>query len=175
MVPGLFCFLMLTQPACSKPQLPTVCPQECGIDGSRVYCPAQSPGSCSWHGCLWLCSPVSFLPALATGRAHLLPCSSWEDALVSHKGSQGGGGVDQGRKRKAFCKLTLHDNCPVRKDRGVTTCCLCTHCICLGFSPSSARSSFTPSVCCSQSWAVLPIFLHLSRPTPIWQLMCISF
>lgn len=33
----------------------------------------------------------------------------------------------QGRKRKALCKLTLYDNCPLWKDREVTTCCLFTH------------------------------------------------
>lgn len=31
---------------------------------------------------------------------------------------------------------------------------------------------YTVSVSCSQFWAVLLIFLHLSRPTSIWQLMC---
>lgn len=77
----------------------------------------------------------------------------------------------QGRKRKTLCKLTLYDNCPVRKDRGVTTY-QCFALIHLGFSFSPACSSFTVLVSCSQSWAVLLIFLHLSRPTPVWQLMC---
>lgn len=35
------------------------------------------------------------------------------------------------RKRKALCKLTLYDNCPIRENRRVATWSLHTHAICL--------------------------------------------
>lgn len=76
-----------------------------------------------------------------------------------------------GRKRKALCKLTPYDNCPVREDRRETSWSLHTYLVCLGFLQLSTLLLYS----FSRLLSVLGCPAHLS-PFIVahinWQLTC---
>lgn len=71
------------------------------------------------------------LPALTAGRVSPALLPQLGGCHVSYRRSLG-----TGEERKALCKLTLHNNCPEREDRRVTTWFLHIHVVCLSFPPA---------------------------------------
>lgn len=99
---GLFCFLILTQPARSKPQLLTMCPQECGIDGTigalsctgpREMLLAQVTGTGAYSFAAWSASCLPLQRArLACFPLHLGGCPTQQLPGSWRWGSRGGKG-----------------------------------------------------------------------------------
>ena len=91
----------------------------------------------AWCGCPPLSSPAACLPTVTAGRGlDHFPAPAGRMPLYHARALQGLEVGIGGRKRKAFCKVTPYDNCPVREDKRVTTWSLCTHLVCLGFRPA---------------------------------------